>query len=65
MSKQARIDAVPHIKSIAAAVRAPDQPKVTFQALDVAMKAVIGHKLLTVLISGIGDAQLSRESSRV
>ena len=31
-------------------MRAPDQPKVTFQALDAAMKAVIGHKLLAVLI---------------
>ena len=50
MSKQAPTDPVPHLKSIAAAVRAPDQPKVTFQALDAAMKAVIGHKLLTVLI---------------
>ena len=50
MSKQAPTDPLPHIKSIAAAVRAPDQPKVTFQALDAAMKAVIGHKLLTVLI---------------
>ena len=50
MSKQAPTDPLPHLKSIAVAVRAPDQPKVTFQALDAAMKAVIGHKLLTVLI---------------
>ena len=50
MSKQAPTDPLPHLKSIAAAVRAPDQPKVTLQALEAAMKAVIGHKLLTVLI---------------
>ena len=50
MSKQAPIDPLPHIKALAASVRLPDQPMATFRALDAAMNAVIGHKLLTVLI---------------
>lgn len=50
MSKQSPTDPLPHIKALAAAVRRPDQPGETFRALDTAMKAVIGHKLLTVLL---------------
>lgn len=50
MSKQPSTDPLPHIKALAAAVRLPGQPEATFRALDAAMKAVIGHKLLTVLI---------------
>jgi len=50
MSKQAPTDPLPHIQAVSAALRQPDQPAATFRALDVAMKAVIGHKLLTVLL---------------
>lgn len=50
MSKQPPVDPLPHIKAVAAALRLPDQPGATFRALDAAMKAVIGHKLLTVLL---------------
>ena len=50
MSKQLPVDPLPHFKSLAAAVRSEGQPEATFCALDVAMKAVIGHKIMTVLI---------------
>jgi GAF domain-containing protein len=50
MSKQAKTDPLPHIVSLSAALRAPGQPGATFKALDAAMRAVIGHKLLTVLL---------------
>ena len=50
MSKQLPVDPLPHFKSLAAAVRSEGQPEATFRALDVAMKGVIGHKIMTVLI---------------
>ena len=50
MSKQPLVDPLPHLKSLAAAVRVEGQPEATFRALDAAMKGVIGHKLMTVLI---------------
>ena len=48
MSKKAPINPLPHIKALAASVRFPDRPMATFRALNAAMNAVIGHKLLTV-----------------
>ena len=39
-----------HIQAVSKALRQPGQPNATFQALDAALKAFIGHKLLTVLL---------------
>ena len=50
MSKQTPTEPLPHIQAVSSALRQPDQPAATFRALDVAMKAVIGHKVLTVLL---------------
>ena len=50
MSKQPKIDPLPHIYALGAALRLPDQPMATFQALDAAMDAVIGHIYITVLL---------------
>lgn len=50
MSKQPKIDPLPHIIDLAAAVRAPGQPEATFRAMDAAMQAVIGHSYVTVLL---------------
>jgi GAF domain-containing protein len=50
MSRQARIDPLPHLEAVARAVREAGQPDPSFQALDRAMGAVIGHKLFTVLL---------------
>ena len=49
MSKQPRIDLLPHLRAVAEAVRVPDQARATFEALDRAFAAVLGHKLFTVL----------------
>ncbi|PYO01299.1 MAG: GAF domain-containing protein [Candidatus Rokuibacteriota bacterium] len=49
MNKQPRIDPLPHLRAVAEAVRVPDQPRATFEALDRAFAAVLGHKLFTVL----------------
>ncbi len=49
MSKQPRIDPLPHLRAVAEVVRRPDQPRATFAALDRAFAAVLGHKLFTVL----------------
>jgi len=50
MSRQARIDPLPHLEAVARAVREAGQPDQGFRALDRAMGAVIGHKLFTVLL---------------
>lgn len=50
MSKQLSVDYLPYVKALSLAVRQPDQPATAFKALDRAMQAVIGHKLLTVLL---------------
>ena len=49
VSKQPRIDPLPHLRAVAEAVRVPDQARATFEALDRAFAAVLGHKLFTVL----------------
>ena len=50
MSKQPKIDPLPHIHALGAALRLPDQPMATFRALDAAMDAVIGHTYITILL---------------
>ena len=50
MSKQTSTEPLTHIQVVSSALRQPDQPAATFRALDAAMKAVIGHKVLTVLL---------------
>ena len=50
MSRQARVDPLPHLEAVARAVREAGQPDQGFRALDRAMGAAIGHKLFTVLL---------------
>ena len=50
MSKISPKDPLPHIQAVSKALRQPGQPDATFQALDAALKTVVGHKLLTVLL---------------
>ena len=50
MSKNTPTDPMSHIQAVSKALRQPGQPNATFQALDAALKAVIGHKILTVLL---------------
>ena len=50
MSRQARVDPLPHLEAVVRAVREAGQPDQGFRALDRAMDAVIGHKLFTVLL---------------
>ena len=49
MSKLGTVDPLPHLRSVAAAIAATGQPGASFAALDRAMQAVFGHRLLTVL----------------
>ena len=56
-----RSDPVPHLEAVARAVAAPGQPETTFRALDVALNAVLGHKLCTILL----HHETTRESARV
>lgn len=50
MSKLPKTDPLPHLAAVAAGVRSRGQPQASFAALDRAMAATIGHKLLTVLL---------------
>ena len=49
MSRVPRVDPVPHLAAVAAAMARPDQPAATYAALDTALHAVLGHKLFTIL----------------
>ena len=49
MSRAPRVDPVPHLVAVAAAMARPDQPAATYAALDAALHAVLGHKLFTIL----------------
>ena len=44
------LDPLPHLEAVARAMRDAGQPEAGFRALDLAMGAVIGHKLFTVLL---------------
>lgn len=50
MSRQIRVDPLPHLEAVARALLEAGQPEPTFRALERAMGAVIGHKLFTVLL---------------
>jgi len=50
MTRQPRVDPLPHLAAVAATFPRPDQPEATFRALDAAMGAVLGHKLFTCLL---------------
>jgi GAF domain-containing protein len=39
----------PHLAAVAEALAAPDQPRASFDALEAALGAVIGHRLFTVM----------------
>jgi len=60
MSRQPRVDPLPHLTAVAAAHRASPQPEATFRALDAAMGAALGHKLFTCLL----HHPAARESER-
>lgn len=53
-------DPLPHLVAVARAGGEPGQPEVLFAALDIAMGAVIGHKLFTVLVYHADAAQSER-----
>jgi hypothetical protein len=46
-----RPDPMPHLAAVLAAHRAAEQPRATFQAIDEALAACIGHRLFTILIN--------------
>jgi hypothetical protein len=56
-----RPDPLPHLQMVATTLAAPGQPETTFRALDVALDAVLGHKLFTVLL----HHEATRESERL
>ena len=60
MSRRPRVDPLPHLAAVAAAVRAAGQPEATFRALDAATGATLGHKLFTCLL----HHPTARESER-
>ena len=49
MSRAPRVDVIPHLQAVAAALTQPGQPAPLWAALDRALAAVIGHRLFTVL----------------
>jgi hypothetical protein len=49
MSRDHRIDPVPPLVAVAAAMAGPGQPRALFEALDRALARVPGHKLFTLL----------------
>jgi transcriptional regulator with GAF, ATPase, and Fis domain len=49
LSRAPRVDPVPHLAAVAAAMARRDQPAATYAALDTALHAVLGHKLFTIL----------------
>jgi GAF domain-containing protein len=50
MSRRSPVDALPHLVTLAAALRAPHQPDAALRALDAATAATLGHKLFTCLL---------------
>jgi hypothetical protein len=49
MSRHGRVDAMPHLAAVAAAMARPGQPAATFAALETATNIVLGHRLFTIL----------------
>jgi hypothetical protein len=60
MSKQPRVDPVPHLHAVAVAAARGGQPEPLFRALDAALAAVLGHRLFTVLLHHAGTAESER-----
>ena len=60
MSRPVRVDPLPHLEAAARVMMDTGQPDFGFRALDRAMKAVLGHKLFTVLLHHAS----ARESER-
>ena len=60
MSRAARVDPLPHLEAVTRTMMQAGQPEAGLRALDLAMGAVIGHKLFTVLV----HHPESRESER-
>jgi hypothetical protein len=56
-------DPLPHLVAVARAGRESGQPDALFAALDLALGAVIGHKLFTVLVYHADAAQSERRYS--
>jgi hypothetical protein len=55
-----RPDPLPPLRTLAAALAAPDQPGASFAALDAALAAAIGHRLFTVLVIHDGAKESQR-----
>ena len=49
MTRTRPADPLPHLAAVAAALGRPGQPGPTFEALERAMGATLGHKLFTIL----------------
>ena len=49
MSRAARVDPRPHLDAVAAMATLPGQPQALFGALDGALRAVLGHRLFTLM----------------
>ena len=60
MSKQRRVDPVPHLHAVAVAASRAGQPTPLFEALDRALAAVLGHKLFTVLLHHAATGESER-----
>jgi GAF domain-containing protein len=60
MSKQRRVDPVPHLHAVAVAACRTGQPTPLFAALDGALAAVLGHKLFTVLLHHAATGESER-----
>ena len=60
MSKQPRIDPMPHLHAVAVAASRAGQPEPFYQALARALAAVLGHKLFTVLLHHAATGESER-----
>jgi hypothetical protein len=50
VSRRVRVDPAPHLQAVAAVASKGGPPHALFAALDVALGAVLGHKLFTVML---------------
>ena len=59
MSRQPRVDPVPHLAAVAKAAAEGEGPPAVFAALDQALAATLGHKLFTALLfhADIGESE--------
>lgn len=60
-----RADPGPHLAAVAAALAAPDQPRASFEALEAALGAVVGHRLFTIMRHDAAEGWNARVHSSV